>query len=221
MKAAAKLLTATVGVSLCVSAFADESVRDKGFHWLKSEDGAHVASGIQLNEQFMVTARHVDFLTTPGVTCNTPCDLQFVRNRLDDGTVWRDGLPGEKVTLVGVIPGQGVVRHEGRLTNVFRPLEKDGVVYQVVEGVIEKGMSGGPVYGDDGAVLGMIVAKIEKESFEKIPPLKDMENAGLMITTHEIRKQWTLLGLEDIALSVELKRKAAAQDQQQALDQQL
>jgi len=167
-----------------------------GFHWLKV--GKKEASGVQWNEQFLVTAAHVDFLPEQGVACPSGCDLQFVRARRDLNTVWREPKDWESIRVVGAVAGQGVVARQGRILPGRRALSSDSAVqYQLLEAKVEKGMSGGPVYGADGAVLGMVVAFIDPEELAKHEVLKNLSGLGLFLTTADIKREWRASGLRD------------------------
>ena len=166
-----------------------------GFHWLKV--GKKEASAIQWNEQYMVTAKHVDFLATPGVDCPSGCDLQFVRSRQDLNTQWREARELEAVTVVGVVAGEGLVERAGRVLPGRRAIVPGGPTYQMLEAKISRGMSGGPVYGADGAVLGMVVAFIDPEELAKHEVLKNLSGLGLFLTTADIKREWRASGLHD------------------------
>lgn len=166
-----------------------------GFHWLKV--GEKEASAIQWNEQYMVTAKHVDFLVTPGVACPSGCDLQFVRSHRDISTRWRKAADMEWVRVVGVTAGQGMVEREGRILPGRRSIVLGGPSYQMVEAKISKGMSGGPIYGADGAVLGMVVAFIDPAELAKHPVLKELRGLGLFLSTADIQREWLASGLVD------------------------
>lgn len=156
-----------------------------------------MASGIQWNEQYMVTARHVDFLGVKGVECAQACDLQFVRKRQDVGTNWRSADPLESVRVVGVVQGKGLIEHKGVVLPWMQSMQGSEVKYQMVSAKIEDGMSGGPVYGADGAVLGMVVGFIDPSALKANDQFKGFEHIGLFLPTAEIERQWGLLGLED------------------------
>lgn len=167
-----------------------------GFHWLKV--GQKEASGVQWNEQYLVTAAHVDFLPDKGVVCPSGCDLQFVRARRDLSTAWREPKDWESIRVVGAVAGQGVVERQGRILPGRRALSRgSSVQYQLLEAKVEKGMSGGPVYGADGAVLGMVVAYLDPEDLAKHPVLSKLSGVGLMLTTADIRREWEATGLRD------------------------
>lgn len=156
-----------------------------------------MASGIQWNEQYMVTARHVDFLEVKGVSCSQGCDLQFVRKRQDDKTVWRSASNLESVRAVGVTHGKGLIEHKGTVLPWMQLMQGSEVKYQMVSAKIENGMSGGPVYGVDGAVIGMVVGFIDPSALKASDQFKGFEHIGLFLPTAEIERQWGLLGLED------------------------
>jgi hypothetical protein len=190
------ILLTLLGIFMGCSAVAG-NVGNSGFHWLENEGANRIASGIQWNEQYMVTAKHVDFLSAPGVACAQACDLQFVRQRQDASTNWRSAKPLEAVRVVGVVQGKGLIEYRGRVLPWMQSLPGSDVKYQMVSAQVEDGMSGGPVYGDDGAVLGMVVGFIDPAALKANDQFKGFEHIGLFLPTAEIERQWGLLGLED------------------------
>jgi S1-C subfamily serine protease len=62
----------------------------------------------------------------------------------------------------------------------------------VHDGPITKGMSGGPVFADDGNVVGMNVAYIAKDQIDARtrPDLADKQRISVFMSYSEIDKEW-------------------------------
>ena len=76
-----------------------------------------------------------------------------------------------------------LVRLEGTPGSVF---------YSVHDGPITKGMSGGPVFADDGQVVGINIAFIPKNEIDARtrPDLADKERVSVFMSYSEIDKEW-------------------------------
>jgi hypothetical protein len=151
-----------------------------------------MATAIQWNEDYAVTAKHTPFLRN--VVHEGLGDVVFFKHKASKVPQWRQFVPGESVTAVGfnsfMMPVQGkghtldsLVRLEGTPGSVF---------YSVHDGPITKGMSGGPVFADDGKVVGMNVAFIAKDGidFRNRPDLADKARVSVFMSYSEIDKEW-------------------------------
>jgi hypothetical protein len=128
-------------------------------------DGSAQASFIQWNEEYAVTARHVGKLDTTAFVCDANCDLQFVRHRaVEPYAAWRDARDDESFTNMGLNANGRTVVSTGNNLNL--PVTFGGAVglpYRTSTVKVIPGMSGGPVYGDDGKVVGMAIASFMGE----------------------------------------------------------
>lgn len=151
-----------------------------------------MASAIQWNEDYAVTAKHTPFLRN--VVHEGLGDVVFFKHKAHEVPHWRQYVPGESVTAVGfnslMIPVQGkghalpsLVRLEGTPGSVF---------YSLHDGPMVKGMSGGPVFADDGQVVGINVAFIPKNEIDvrARPDLADKERVSVFMSYSEIDKEW-------------------------------
>ncbi|MGN8257893.1 serine protease [Pseudomonas sp. SMSB3] len=151
-----------------------------------------MASAIQWNEDYAVTAKHTPFL--PNVVHKGLGDVVFFKHKASKVPQWRQFVPGESVTAVGfnsfMVPVQGkghtldsLVRLNGTPGSVF---------YSVHDGPLVKGMSGGPVFADDGKVVGMNVAFIAKDGIDarSRPDLADKARVSVFMSYSEIDKEW-------------------------------
>ncbi|MBK4999538.1 trypsin-like peptidase domain-containing protein [Pseudomonas sp. S31] len=151
-----------------------------------------MATAIQWNDDYAVTAKHTPFLR--GVVHEGLGDLVFFKHKARTVPLWRQYVPGEQVTAVGfnslMMPVQGkghalssLVRLEGTPGSVF---------YSVHDGPMVKGMSGGPVFADDGKVVGINVAFIPTRGIDaqKRPDLAGRERVSVFMSYAEIDKEW-------------------------------
>lgn len=151
-----------------------------------------MASAIQWNEDYAVTAKHTPFLRH--VVHEGLGDVVFFKHKAAKVPLWRQYVPGEGVTAVGfnslMMPVQGkghalpsLVRLEGTPGSVF---------YSVHDGPVVKGMSGGPVFADDGTVVGINIAIIPRGEIDasKRPDLIGKARISVFMSFSEIDKEW-------------------------------
>lgn len=141
----------------------------------------------QWNKAYAVTANHV-----PGVdgdfTCTTGCDLKFIRkNQKSDSFEWRNPNPGEVVTLKGFNARRQPVNFHGVDLNTD-VTDKQGSEYAYQSALVKnvKGMSGGPVYGEDGKIIGIIIGSGTMNVDGEI------KRVSMYIPHQTISEQWLL-----------------------------
>ncbi len=151
-----------------------------------------MASAIQWNADYAVTAKHTPFLRN--VVHEGLGDVVFFKHKASEIPHWRQYMPGETVTAVGynslMMPVQGkghalssLVRLDGTPGSVF---------YSVHDGPITKGMSGGPVFADDGNVVGINIAIIPTSGIDAVrrPDLVGKDRVSVFMSFSEIDKEW-------------------------------
>lgn len=151
-----------------------------------------MASAIQWNEDYAVTAKHTPFLKD--VVHEGVGDVVFFKHKASHAPEWRQSVTGEAVTAVGfnsfMMPVQGtghtlpgLVRLEGT---------KGGVFYSVHDGPTVKGMSGGPVFAADGKVVGITIAFVSNSDVATLnrPDLAGAERLSVFMPYSEIAQEW-------------------------------
>lgn len=151
-----------------------------------------MATAIQWNEEYAVTAKHTPFLRD--VVHEGLGDVVFFKHKANKVPQWRQFVPGESVTAVGFNSFMMPVQGKGHtLASLVRLSGTPGsVFYSVHDGPITKGMSGGPVFADDGNVVGMNVAYIAKDQIDARtrPDLADKQRISVFMSYSEIDKEW-------------------------------
>ena len=160
-----------------------------------------IGSGIQWNNDYMVTAKHVNFVRGSVYECSENCDLRFVKHKKINNNPlpkWRNDRKNEKLNIVGNGGGESTDVVSGILLNLElfvdngelkKSLPKDGNINSMVKVIranIIPGQSGGPVYGVDDEVVGMAIGhtvifdnKGNKEFVSLYIPYKTIKNEWL------------------------------------------
>lgn len=163
-----------------------------------------VASSVQWNEDYAVTAKHTPFLRNIAYTCSTGCDLVFIKRKADNNIPeWRHSVPNEKLTAYGITPIYIPAKTQG--TALATKLQKDVEIndkksielYKLNNMATIMGMSGGPIYGEDGKVVGItlgfvIKTLISKEKLAALPELIKPSTISFMLQTEIIEREWKL-----------------------------
>lgn len=163
-----------------------------------------VASSVQWNEDYAVSAKHTPFLKNVAYTCSTGCDLVFIKRKADNNIPeWRHSIPNEKITAYGTSPLYIPAKTTG--TTLLTKLEKEVEVnnkksfelYKLNNIASIVGMSGGPIYGEDGKVVGItlgfvIKTLISNEKLAIVPELIKPSKISFMMQTEIIEREWKL-----------------------------
>ena len=197
MKSTAPCLAAMMLLSGCngmPTAYVSDPVYDQAF---VVTSGAPLpmllmASAIQWNEDYAVTAKHTPFLRN--VVHEGLGDVVFFKHKATQVPHWRPYIPGESVTAVGFNSLMMPVQGKGRTLDSLVRLEgtPGSVFYSVHDGPMVKGMSGGPLFAEDGKVVGINVAFIPKDEIDSRnrPDLADKARVSVFMSYSEIDKEW-------------------------------
>jgi len=197
MKSTAPCLAAMMLLSGCngmPTAYVSDPVYDQAF---VVTSGAPLpmllmASAIQWNEDYAVTAKHTPFLRN--VVHEGLGDVVFFKHKATQVPHWRQYIPGEPVTAVGFNSLMMPVQGKGRTLDSLVRLEgtPGSVFYSVHDGPMVKGMSGGPLFAEDGKVVGINVAFIPKDEIDSRnrPDLADKARVSVFMSYSEIDKEW-------------------------------
>lgn len=126
-------------------------------------NGGAVASFIQWNDDYAVTARHVIDVQNVVHVCSTGCDLQFFAHRA--GNIyrpWRDQKEGEASVLMGINARGVTVVTTGEILSGHEFIKGQPDRYSITTAPSIPGMSGGPVYGRDSSVIGMTIGNYKE-----------------------------------------------------------
>lgn len=152
-----------------------------------------LGSAVQWNEHYAVSVAHIPLLPNVVHRCSTGCDLVFIHHEAT-GPVphWRAAVPGESVRTAGVSPLLVIVEGEGTAKRSrIRPSSSDPTAYAVNDAPISQGMSGGPVYGADGAAVGVTVGMF-KAFGPMLPELESSKRLSLYVPYDVVEREWRL-----------------------------
>jgi hypothetical protein len=119
-------------------------------------------SGAQWNADYVVTAKHVNFVENSAYVCKMGCDLQFVKRKATGSfPVWRDVVALEKITFVGIDQNNSLQNKSGRDLNTVTSTDTNSAItVRLVDTQTLGGMSGGPAYAEDGSVVGILTGSV-------------------------------------------------------------
>ncbi len=148
------------------------------------------ASAIQWNEDYAVSAKHTPYLSN--VEHRGRGDVVFIKRKAS-APQWRQATVGERVTAVGYSPLMVPVKGTGHVKEgkVLLKNLNDGVLYSAHDGPSVVGMSGGPVFADDGSVVGITVAFVPTRYTQSVKSdLASAERVSVFMSYNEIEKEW-------------------------------
>lgn len=192
------LLFSLAGCNGWVSPETDSRLTDRYFTVLSGPPipGFIVASAVQWNADYAVTAAHTPFLRHQAYHCSTGCDLLFIAHKADGALPqWRQFRAGETVTALGSSSLLIPMSSKGKVWPV--PFVDDGSAsgerYGVHDAAIAKGMSGGPLIGTDGSVLGINIGfQAGFRPPANRPELAAMSRLSVFVPYSVIQREWLL-----------------------------
>ena len=155
----------------------------------------------QLNEHWAVSVKHGLREVSDEVIVDPDYDLVFF-HRDAPAPVWRKPVFGESVTAYGY-PG----RRESSTGKIFgissRACPKVNVDGQhlpekcgpllVADNVVQKGYSGGPLVGEDGAVVGLIFAGLPAPASDHNTDTADRKGVTVAMPADFVLDEWRVI----------------------------
>lgn len=161
-----------------------------------------IASSVQWNEDYAVSAAHTPFLKNVVYKCSTGCDLVFIKRKAT-GKIpeWRYAAFNEKIKAYGTTPLYMTASSEGSLLktrfiqNVSNNNKSGREFYRLADMALLKGMSGGPVYGSDGKVIGISLGFVNKsmmteQELNNAPDIKNTAHPSYFLQTEIVEREW-------------------------------
>ena len=167
------------------------SFTEKGVRYTKDDIG----SAVQWNEDYVVTAKHVNFVDGIEYKCHEGCDLQFVKKKAK-GPIpqWRNHVSNEELTIVGTNMKKRVVVAKGKDLDLYTSSSTNtNTNVYISTAITEGGMSGGPVFGNDLKVVGILTGGTKGVDINgnKAPELVGKgEDFSLYIPYRTIQAEW-------------------------------
>ncbi|WP_137823310.1 serine protease [Pseudomonas sp. D(2018)] len=188
-----------VALSGCTSAVRSVSPDEPlpGYFKVSSSGAAallYMGSAVQWNERYAVSAAHIPSLPNVVHRCSTGCDLVFIRRDAEDKPpAWRPAITGEVLETVGQSPLLTTVKGTGtsKAQRVRLNEKGDRTPYALSDAPVIEGMSGGPIYGADDAVVGMTVG-IYLPRLPLPPSLANSETLTVYVPYDIIQREWQL-----------------------------
>lgn len=152
------------------------------------------ASAIQWNEDYAVTAKHTPFLWN--VAHKGRGDLVFFPHKSNNPPQWRQYIGGETLTSVGFSPLLMSVKSTGKAKKSRIQIMEfnDNVSYAVGDMALVKGMSGGPVFGEDNRVVGINIGFISESGYRNSPnpEIAGTDRLSIFMPYDEILTDWNI-----------------------------
>lgn len=153
------------------------------------------ASGVQWNEDYAVTAKNVKFIDGSVYQCPRGCDIQFVKRKATTPIPdWRSHVANERITFVGIESDARFRAEFGMDLNVRTYSESNtDMLVNVADNQIVNGMSGGPAYGLDGKVVGILTGSTEVSNLRNATNHNLSgrgERLSVYLSYDDIKKEW-------------------------------
>lgn len=159
---------------------------------------AFVGTATQWTSEYAVTAAHTPFISNVVHKCSTGCDLVFIKKN-SSGVVpqWRDPVPGEIVFSAGTNVAYMPVYGHGKFSDTLMEINNYDFPFplSVHSAPVTSGMSGGPIYGRDGKILGINLGRAKGVKFsgpQTTYSAAHLERMSLAIPYAQIAKEWDI-----------------------------
>jgi len=153
------------------------------------------ASGVQWNEDYAITAKNVKFIDGSVYQCPKGCDIQFVKRKATTPIPdWRSHVANERITFVGIESEARFRAEFGMDLNVKTYSESNtDMLVNVADNQIVNSMSGGPAYGLDGKVVGILTGSTEVSNLRNATN-QNLSGRGERLSVYlsydDIKKEW-------------------------------
>lgn len=152
-------------------------------------------SGVQWNEDYVVTAKNVDFADGSVQKCIKNCEIQFIKRKATAPVPdWRSHVANERITFVGIESEARFRAEFGMDLNVKTYTETNtGTLLNVADNRIVNGMSGGPAYGLDGKVIGILTGSTEAANLRNSTNRNLSgrgEHLSVYLSYEDVQKEW-------------------------------
>lgn len=169
--------------------------------------GAFHGSAAQWNEDYAVTVNHIPYLRNVVHVCTTGCDMSFIKRKAKGPLPeWRSAVPGEKLTPVGTPFFYYPVHSTGYAKSTMHKLSThpEGERSASHDAPIQGGMSGGPIYAEDGKIVGITEGLIHTnrlsqsisklEHYDKDDPHSSFygDRISYYMPYERIKKEWEI-----------------------------
>lgn len=152
-------------------------------------------SGVQWNEDYVVTAKNVDFADGSVHPCIKDCEIQFIKRKATAPVPdWRSHVANERITFVGIESEARFRAEFGMDLNVKTYTESNtDMLVNVADNRIVSGMSGGPAYGLDGKVVGILTGSMDITNLRNATH-HNLSGRGEQLSVYlsydDIQKEW-------------------------------
>jgi type II secretory pathway pseudopilin PulG len=152
-------------------------------------------SGVQWNEDYVVTTKNVDFADGSVQPCIKDCEIQFIKRKATAPVPdWRSHVVNERITFVGIESEARFRAEFGMDLNVKTYTETNtGTLLNVADNQIVNGMSGGPAYGLDGKVVGILTGSTETINLRNSTNRNLSgrgEHLSVYLSYEDVQKEW-------------------------------
>ena len=156
---------------------------------------SHYGSGVQWNEDYVVTAKIVNFVDGSAQPCLKACEIQFIKRKATAPVPdWRSHVANERITFVGIESESRFRAEFGMDLNVKTYTETNtGTLLNVADNQIVSGMSGGPAYGLDGKVVGILTGSTESANLRNSTNRNLSgrgEHVSVYLSYDDVQKEW-------------------------------
>ncbi len=158
----------------------------------KNVSGKSISSYVKWNDNYAVTVKHAGNLKNSSYV-STNYDVQFIRIDLinNEKVIWNNPKNNEKLIMFGYTRNQGKVYRYGNDAGIVTKHLEGKPKYRLVDTLIKKGMSGGPVFNEKNEVVGINIGY----TAEKIDVKGKYAFYSLYLPYDIIQEEWIKSGL--------------------------